>query len=332
MKVEQTISNGCEWRENLETMNCIAIQPASNGGSQLTILRTDPFRTEPFTTPLRNSRQPLNLIAQEGSISSRSTRATVIRVPNSALPLRAIFHRVYFLARLIKTPLRYMILILALSPFLSEANESDNFTKTFFYQFFTEARSNVASAIFRKEIFLSEVPEGARNQTFSLRKKGDDYLLGILTGTNESTAAMYAGAYKGRSWELINNNLTLSDPTINQSITPISALEGVTRMTLNLLLNLGITELIRASLVWDDNKYQFVARSTDGKELIIGFEYTNQLPMRAIIRNAVDGREFAYVDYEYSGAICKGELPFRFTRHSGSMPHVKKSLMPLIFR
>lgn len=201
----------------------------------------------------------------------------------------------------------------------AEAKSDNEFTKTLFYEFLTTPDPTIKSAIFRKEIFISKVPEDARIQTFLVKRTGGSYLLGILTGTNEESAILYSGLYKGRSWQMLDNNLTLSDPTINPSGTPISAQAGITAMTVNLFLNLGITELVRSSLVWDRENQQLVGNTSDGHQIIIGFEFTDKdrPPLRSVIRNA-EGRESAYVDYEYSAGILGGRIPFRFTRHIGS--------------
>ncbi len=195
------------------------------------------------------------------------------------------------------------------------------FSNTRFYQFFTDPQPTIQRAVFKKEMFSSEIPEQARKQTFCLDKEGDDYILRVLAGTNANEAAMSVGSYKGRSWGLINNELTFSDPAINKRLTPIAGQESVTRMTANLLINLGITELVRSSLVWDEKNRHFVGKSTSGGELIIGFEFANQLPKRALIISAVQGGVAAFIDYEYSSAIFNGEIPFRFSRHFGSPAH-----------
>jgi len=196
-----------------------------------------------------------------------------------------------------------------------------DFTRTRFYQFFTDPNPSITNVVFRKEMFSLEIPEAARKQTFCLTKVGDDYLFNVLVGTNDSEVAMAAGSYKSRAWGIINGDLTFSDPAINKQGTPIAGQEFVTRMTANLLLNLGITELVRSSLEWDDTNRRFVGTSTSGGHLIIAFEYADRLPKRAIILNGENGLTKAFIDYEYSQAICNGEIPFRFSRHRGSPTH-----------
>lgn len=125
-----------------------------------------------------------------------------------------------------------------------------DFTQTRFYQFLTDPNPSITNAVFRKEMFALEIPEAARKQTFCLAKVGNDYVFNVLVGTNDSEVAMAAGSYKGRAWGIINGGLTFSDPAINEQGTSIAAQEFVTRMQANLLLNLGITELVRSSLDW----------------------------------------------------------------------------------
>ena len=92
-------------------------------------------------------------------------------------------------------------------------------------------------------------------------------------------------------------------------------------MTANLVMNLGVTELVRSSLEWDEKNRYFVGKATSGAELVITFEFTDGLPKRAIIVNPLKGGPMAFIDYEYSQSIFNGELPHSFTRHSGSPSH-----------
>lgn len=76
-----------------------------------------------------------------------------------------------------------------------------------------------------------------------------------------------------------------------------------------------------SSLEWDDKNRRFVGTSTSGGPLIIDFEYVDRLPKRAVILNGKNGLPKAFIDYEYSPAICNGEIPFRFSGHRGSPTH-----------
>lgn len=205
---------------------------------------------------------------------------------------------------------------------VSAAENANTFTKSRFYQFFTDPNPSVRKVIFLKEMFSANIPESSRKQIFSLSKTGDDYMLSALAGTNDSAVQFSIGAYKGRAWVFVgvNSQLTVSDPAINTKLTPISAQESATRIAVNGLINLGITEFLRGSLEWDGKNSHFIGKSTSGDDIIITFELTNHLPKRAIILNGA-GITQAYVDYEYSNAICNGELPFRFSRHIGSPEH-----------
>jgi hypothetical protein len=80
---------------------------------------------------------------------------------------------------------------------------------------------------------------------------------------------------------------------------------------------LGLTELARNSLEWDDKNNHFVGRSTSGSDLLISFNFSKDLPNRALVLNTA-GATLAYVDYEYSTNIYSGKLPIRFSRHIGS--------------
>jgi hypothetical protein len=197
------------------------------------------------------------------------------------------------------------------------ADDNRPFTESHFYRFLTEAQPSVNKAIFRKEMFSDEIPVAARKQIFLLRKIRNDYVLGVLASTNESSTVLSAGSFKGRSWGMVNSILTYSDPGINPDKTPIAAQESITRMTANLFLNLGITELVRSTLQWDSANLQFTGKASSGGEMLIKFEFSNQLPQRAIILNSLGGA-VAYIDYEYSKLFSEGRLPHKFSRFFGS--------------
>jgi len=212
----------------------------------------------------------------------------------------------------------FLVIIFVVCELCGATSTFEDFTKGAFYKFVTEPNVTVSRVKFRKEVFISEVPEGARNQVFLLKKVGDDYLLSVLSGTNDESSVVSAGMYKGRSWGVTYNEITFSDRSLNETITPIAAQESVTRLTGNLVLSLGIMELIRGSLIWDEKNSLFIGKSTSGGDLVIRFELSDHLPKRAIIQDGFGGHEIAYIDYEYSKDLGGGALPYRFTRYFGS--------------
>src|ERR1035438_9022908 len=66
----------------------------------------------------------------------------------------------------------------------------------------------VANAVFEKELFMDDIPAGARKQTFTFLADGDNYRL--------STGGVSGGNFEGVSWEHFNGHLTLFDPKANK--------------------------------------------------------------------------------------------------------------------
>lgn len=196
-------------------------------------------------------------------------------------------------------------------------SNSSAFSDSSFFQYLTEQNPTVKNVKFRKEVFLFGIPADARVQIFQFKIVGDNCLLGVLHGTNNAPSAYY-GIYKNISWQFLNGIMTYSDPALNNTDTPVSSENSIVRITENLVINLGITELDRRSLIWDGQNGQFLAKSTDGKDMIIGFQPIEARPNRAIIRRTIDGNIIGYIDYQYSSSVCNGDLPSSFVRHVGS--------------
>jgi hypothetical protein len=211
-----------------------------------------------------------------------------------------------------------LIVLTILMPVASVAAVGDDFTKTRFFQYFMDPAPPIKNAVFQKEMFSSAIPKAARIQNFRVSMEGGNYILTTFLGTNEDQPDTGGGSFKGFAWGLGNGDLILSDPTVNSNRTDIDAQETVTRMTADLLANLGIYELDRSSIAWDSNNLCFIGRDTSGDGLTISLELTNALPKRAFIRNTTKGYGKGYIEYDYTNTICNGDLPFQFTRYFGT--------------
>ncbi len=201
----------------------------------------------------------------------------------------------------------------------SEAEEK--FTQTAFFQYLVNPTPTIKNAIFQKEIFSPDIPEAARKQSFRLSMEDGNYVLTTFLGTNVNQTATGGGSFNGSAWGLVNAFLILSDPAINSNPTSIDHQEVVTKMTADIMANLGIPELERSTIAWDSRTFCFFGRDTSGNGLKISLELVNQLPKRVVILNAVTGEVKAFIDYEYTNSFCNGELPFEFTRHFGAPGH-----------
>ena len=178
----------------------------------------------------------------------------------------------------------------------------------------------VRSAIFEKEVYISGIPHAARKQVFSLRLSGKDYVLSVLANTEGGETGVHAGSFGGLAWEASNGDLTLYDPAVNTRSAPVVATEAVTRMTMNLFVNLGVTEMVRGTAVWDKPRTQLVAESTSGGQIVVEFEEDKGVPVRAAIKYGSTGAEYAYVLYKYDPVFLGGQIPTEFTRYHFGAP------------
>jgi hypothetical protein len=192
------------------------------------------------------------------------------------------------------------------------------FTKTRFFRYLMEPDPQIEKAVFRKEVFSPTIPRAARVQTYRLAIEGDNYVLTTFLGKDDSEAIAGGGSFNGCAWGLENGNLIFSDSTINSNRTAVDHQDIVTRMTADLLANLGITELVRSSIAYDSKNLSFVGKDTFGEALEICLDFAGQLPKRAVIHKTLAGGVQGFIDYDYTNTFCSGELPFQFTRHFGS--------------
>lgn len=174
----------------------------------------------------------------------------------------------------------------------------------------------VANTVFEKELFIIKgIPPEARKQTFSFSRDGDDYLL-----TVEGGAGIRVGRLGGILWHTQGGNLTEYDPKVNNSEGGNGGAvgtEAVTRMTVNLFLTLGITEMQPGTAIWDENRQRFAGRTEDGKNVTVDIKLENGVPSVATILRG-DGQAFASVRYKYAPTFYEGQVPVEFTRYLGS--------------
>ena len=132
---------------------------------------------------------------------------------------------------------------------------------TFFSLF--EKMPIVANAVFQKELFF-KVPSGARQQTFSFKRDGDNYLFTVQDG-----AGIQVGRFDGVIWHTQGGDLIEYDPQINANGGDNGAgtgLEASTRSTVDLFLTLGVIEIKPGSAIWDENRQRFTGMTVDGRE------------------------------------------------------------------
>lgn len=174
----------------------------------------------------------------------------------------------------------------------------------------------VATTTFEKELFINKgVPPEARKQTFSFRRDGDDYLLAV-----EGGAEIRVGRLGGVLWYTQGGQLTEYDPKINNAKGGnggVVGMESGTRMTVNLFLTLGITEMLPGTATWDENRQRFTGRTEDGKNVTVDIKLENGVPSVATILRD-DGKAFASVRYKYAPTFYEGQVPVEFTRYLGS--------------
>lgn len=178
----------------------------------------------------------------------------------------------------------------------------------------------VTNAVFEKELFLEGIPKGARKQVFSLKLDGQNYILGTLNDRNSTQVHVLGGRFESYLWEANPNYLMIYDQRINSPTSRVSVVgtESIMRMTADLFINLGITEMVRGSVVWVKDQNRITAQSTKGENMIVEFEGAIDAPTNASIRNK-NGEEYAYVRYTYNSDFCGAKIPSEFTRfHSGA--------------
>jgi hypothetical protein len=194
-------------------------------------------------------------------------------------------------------------------------------TRALTYRSLLDNSCVIQNAVFEKEVFLSGIPPAARKQTFSLKLSGGDYMLSVVQAGTGAETGVHVGHFRGLAWEASNGDLTLFDPDLNKKPAAVAGTEAVTRMTANLFMNLGITEMVRHTAVWDDTQSRIVAQSTGGGEILVEFEREvgATVPARAAIRHAPGGEEYAYVRFRYDPKVYGGKVPIEFTRfHVGA--------------
>lgn len=190
---------------------------------------------------------------------------------------------------------------------------------SFTYRSVLDSSCVVRSAIFEKEVFIANIPAAARKQVFSLRLSGEDYLLSVLSSPEGPETGIAGGSFGSLVWEANNGNLTLFNPQENKQSASVAATEVVTRLTANTLINLGVTEIVRGTAVWDKTRNQLVAESTFGGQIVVEFNEDKGVPNRAAIKRGSPSEEVSYVLYSYDASFLGGQFPVEFTRfHSGA--------------
>ncbi len=191
---------------------------------------------------------------------------------------------------------------------------------SFTYRSVLDSACVVRSAIFEKEVFIANIPAAARKQVFSLRLSGEDYLLSVLASPEGPETGIAGGSFGSLVWEANNGNLTLFNPRVNGRSAPVTATEVVTRLTANTLINLGVTEMVRGTAVWDKTGNQLVAESTFGGQIVVEFNADKGVPTRAVIKRGSPSEEFSYVLYSYDPRFLGGQFPAEFTRFRSGAP------------
>ena len=180
---------------------------------------------------------------------------------------------------------------------------------TFFSLF--EKMPIVANAVFQKELFF-KVPSGARQQTFSFKRDGDNYLFTVQDG-----AGIQVGRFDGVIWHTQGGDLIEYDPQINANGGDNGAgtgLEASTRSTVDLFLTLGVIEIKPGSAIWDENRQRFTGMTVDGRKLNIDVILENGVPSTATVLRD-DGLPLATIRYKYAPTFYHGQVPVEFTRY-----------------
>jgi RNA polymerase sigma factor (sigma-70 family) len=182
---------------------------------------------------------------------------------------------------------------------------------------------NVANAIFEREMFAKKIPAAARKQTFSFRRDGDNYLLGVDGG-----AGHQIGRFGGIVWLTHMGHLTEYDPKINNNgggDGGLVAMESAQKRMLNLFLTLGITDMQPGTAIWDENRQRFTGRMEDGTKITVDTKLENGVPSVATILRS-DGQAFASVRYKYAPTFYEGQVPVEFTRYWGNFTEDDKKV------
>jgi len=197
-------------------------------------------------------------------------------------------------------------------------NSSGQSTKTGFtssgvtFESLLEHPPVIADVIFEKEMFPESVPEAARKQVFEVKLDGDNYFLSAFAGDMPSDT--YGGRFGGVRWEVHGGYLTKSDPELNQLGSPLDGVEWVTRMTANMVINMGLFELIPGSAIWDAAQHRVVGRMSDGRQILAQFTYVAGLPTQCTIKEGTAGHSIGSITYQYRPDFHGGRLPIEFTR------------------
>lgn len=181
----------------------------------------------------------------------------------------------------------------------------------------------ISNAVFEKELFSAGMPAAAHKQTFSLRQDGDNYLLAVLDG-----AGIQVGRFDGVVWRTQGGQLTEYNPAINadgKGSGGMVELETVTRITADLFVTLGISEIKPGSAIWDENRERLIGIAKDGHNVTVDFELENGVPsVAAILRT--DGQVLASIRYKYAPTFYQGQVPVEFTRYWASSPEDDKKV------
>jgi hypothetical protein len=172
-----------------------------------------------------------------------------------------------------------------------------------------EKAPTVANAVFEKELFFSNVPAKARKQTYTFLSDGDNYQL--------TTEGISAGSFEHISWNNQNGYITRFDPKINKlggNSGGTVELESVTKMTVDLFLSLGIKEMVPGTAVWNQDKHRFIAKTKEGKDLVVETTLENGVPATAYIL-AADGQRYEKIQFKYSPGFYGGQVPIEFTAY-----------------
>ncbi len=197
-----------------------------------------------------------------------------------------------------------------------------------FYSLF-EKMPIVANAVLQKELFSKGVPSGARKQTFSFKRDGDNYLFTVQDG-----AGIQAGQLDGVIWHTQGGQLIEYDPKINTSggdNGAVTGLESITRSTINLFLTLGVIEIKPGSAIWDENRQRFTGMAVDGRKLNIDVILENGVPSTATVLRD-DGVPLATIRYKYAPTFYHGQVPVEFTRYSNNFTDDDKKVFTVRIR
>ncbi len=147
----------------------------------------------------------------------------------------------------------------------------------------------------------------ARYQQFFAIKKAMQRMLQIEGGRRKG----------GVIWHTQGGQLIEYDPKINTNGGDNGAgtgLESSTRLTVDLFLTLGVTEIQPGSAIWDENRQRFTGMTVDGRKLNIDVILENGVPSLATVLRD-DGLPLATIRYKYAPTFYHGQVPVEFTRY-----------------